>query len=1039
MAAPFVSSRPLDALLLDSQTLHATQASAERYRAIADSSFDLICELDAECRFVYLSPSFGATTGLEPGALLGASLFERLHPEDKTRLTSEYTAALSGQRVGRCEHRLRHASGDYRWFESALQGIGAGDERRVVMVSREITSRQRHQLELETLIGFAKEVHVQSDLVGIARVIWDHLGPLLPVTTLLLGWNDPELGGEFLDVCGQTLDTPYQEMISRVSHPDCPLWSVISNPEPRLENMRSGDICGFDFKARSFVVLPLRAEGTTPGALLFASDKPFVWTEEAVRLCLMAGEQAAVAVRGVGLLRSSKETEGKYRALINDVDAIVWESDADTLRPTFVSPQALAWLGYPTQNWLENPRFWTRVVRREDRRRLAGQIRANLQNTAPWHVEFRAKTRWNRELWMRCLVTPEVRDGEVVKLRGLTLDVTERQRHLEEILESNAILAATQEASADGICLVDERGNVVSFNQRFAELWSISAELGEELRDKRELMACVLSLMRAPEEFVEKMNFLRHNVAASSRDEITLRDGRIFERFSAPALAKTDNLSASGQVSALAASTGAARDGHSFGRVWTFSDITERKSYEERLAHQAFHDGLTDLPNRTLFLDRVEHALTRLDRAGKSLAVLFIDLDRFKIINDTMGHEKGDTVLREFSRRLQAALRPGDTAARFGGDEFTLLLEDLSGLEDAKHVTERLIESLQAPFLFEGRELEITSSIGVAMSFSALDKAADLLRNADIAMYRAKNKGKARYEIFDTQMSARALERLQLEIELRQAVKWSQLRLTYQPLIDLESSKVIGTEALVRWDHPERGVIAPSEFIPIAEESGMILPIGTWVLREACRQAKAWQVQYPAHAPLKMSVNLSAKQIQGSHLVAQVAQILEETGLDASFLELEITESAVMEDAEATVQILEELKRLGVKLALDDFGTGYSSLAYLERFPLDVLKIDRSFVAQVGKTGRNGNGHTNGQTNGPSKNGASERSVIMQAVQTLGVGLGMSITAEGIETTEQLTEMREMGCAVGQGFYWAKPLSANALGALLHSAQPSEN
>ncbi len=665
------------------------------------------------------------------------------------------------------------------------------------------------------------------------------------------------------------------------------------------------------------------------------------------------------------------------------------------------------------------PRFWLRVVCREDRRRIIEEVVANIQTPTPWHFEFRARTLWGRELWLRCLVTPEVRDEKIVKLRGLVLDVTERRRHLEEILESNAILAATQEASADGICLVDERGHVVSFNQRFAEMWAISAALSEELRDKRELMACVLSMMRVPEEFVEKINFLRQNPAASSRDEIALRDGRIFERYSAPAIARES----------------AAREGRSFGRVWTFSDITERKNYEQQLAHQAFHDALTDLPNRTLFLDRVEHALTRLDRVDKALAVLFIDLDRFKIINDTMGHERGDWVLQEFSRRLQASLRPGDTAARFGGDEFTLLLEDLDGVEDAKVITDRLIEALQAPLNLEGRELEITASVGVAMSFSPQDRAGDLLRNADIAMYRAKNKGKARYEIFDFQMSANALERLQLEIELRQAVKWNQLRLTYQPLIDLETARVIGTEALVRWDHPERGVISPADFIPIAEESGMILPIGAWVLREACAQARAWQLEYPAQVPLKMSVNLSAKQIRGSDLVAQVAQILEETGLEAACLELEITESAVMEDAEATVLILEDLKKLGVKLALDDFGTGYSSLAYLERFPLDVLKIDRSFVAQIGKNGRNGNGNSTSGTNGHAKNGVSnERSVIMQAVQTLGLGLGISITAEGIETTEQLAELRDMGCAIGQGFYWAKPLSANALGALLQNS-----
>ena len=1031
--------------MISASSHSATQANAnaERYRAIADSSFDLICELDSEGRFVYISSSFRVAMGLDLVAVLqGASFFDNVPDGDLGAVIAEYTAALAGMRVGRIEHRFGLGGGDYHWFESVFRGIGTGDERRVVVVSREITARQRHQIEIETLISLAKSIHSKNESSAIVGAVWEHLHPLLPMTALLLVLPGTKRGAA-LDVVGHTANGAYRQTLARATAPGCPLWQALEREESWLDNVWSGD-AGFDFPVRSLLSVPLRVEDLElQGVLFFVAAKPFVWTEEHTRLCLMVGEQAAVAARGVSLLQSARDAETRYRGLVNDVDGIVWEADASTMRPTFMSEPIENWLGYPASQWLTDARLWLRVVHRDDRRRVHSHVLKNFDSIEPWQCEFRAFSSDKREFWLRVLVTPETtqvseigKNGEpvtrtkLVRLRGLTVDITERARHLETILRSNAILAATQEASADGICLVDTQGNVVSLNTRFAEMWYIPPALVEELRDRRQVMACILSLMRQPEEFVEKMNLLRQNPGSSSRDEIQLRDGRIFERYSAPARAtpavlppiarelSADTANHPAVASHSSSTIDAEAEVPCFGRVWTFSDITERKHYEEQLEHRAFHDPLTELPNRSLFMNRVEQGLARLDRRGKALAILFFDLDRFNVVNDTMGHDKGDSLLQEIGKRLYETLRPGDTAARFGGDEFTLLLEDLNGIDDARVITERLIEALKKPILLDGREFEITASIGVAMSFSRHDRASDLLRNADIAMYRAKNKGKARYEVFDVKMSAAALSRLQLEIELRQAVKWEQLRLDYQPLMDLSSDRIIGTEALVRWQHPDKGLIPPSDFIPIAEESGMILSIGQWVLREACQQAKKWQTQFPSLWPLKMSVNMSARQFQGSDIVQIVADILEETKLPAFCLELEITETAVMEDTDSTIIILEKLRELGVKLAIDDFGTGYSSLAYIERFPLDSLKIDRSFVQMIGKVSRNGKAK-------------KERSVIMQAVQTLGQGLGIEITAEGIETLEQLTELREMGCAIGQGYYFAQPLSSAKMTHLL--------
>ena len=975
-------------------------ASVERYRAIADSSFDLICELDSEGQFTFLSPSFLSTIGLDAGTALATPFF-RLVPEgeERTRLITEYTAALAGTRVGRVQHRLLSVERGDRWFESVLRGTGTGVRRHVVMVSREVTARQRHQLELETLISLARAIHAQTDLVSIARVAWDVMRPLLPSTGLLLAWKN---GENALHIAGETPNGPLEMSLPAGSSPSNPLWDIVSSQSPIIDNTWNGDPELFPFPVRSFVAVPLASdtpgEDETPGgALFFASERPFVWTEDHLRLCVMVAEQAAVAVRGVKLLRSARDAEGRFKSLVNDVQAIVWEVDASASVPTFVSQQVENWLGLSASELRTESTAWLKVVHPDERRRVLAELELHKRDQCPWAIEFRALNAQGNELVLRALVTPETQQDTGVRARGLILDVTEKRRHMDALLQSNAVLEATQEASVDGICLMDERGQVVSHNRTFAQMWHVPLSLVEEAGDQRQLMAWVLSLLRAPDEFIEKMNVLREHPESSSHDEITLRDDRIFERTSAPARSS---------------------DGRHFGRVWTFSDISARKRYEQQLAHQAFHDPLTDLPNRTLFLDRVEHALSRLDRRGKAIAVLFFDLDRFKVVNDTMGHERGDWLLQEVAHRLRDSLRPGDTAARFGGDEFTLLLEDVNGLSDAQAITERLIQNITAPMFFEGREMEVTASIGMALSFSRHDRASDLLRNADIAMYRAKNKGKARYEVFDIKMSAQALERLQLEIELRQAVKWDQLRLAFQPLIDLSNDKVMGVEALVRWQHPERGLIAPSDFIPIAEESGMILPIGAWVLREACLQAKKWQIQFP-QTPLKMSVNLSAKQFLGD-IVREVRDILEETGLSAESLELEITETAVMEDAETTIKTLEELKKLGVKLAIDDFGTGYSSLAYIERFPLDSLKIDRSFVAQIGKASKR------------TADRSSDSSVIMQAMKTLGHGLNIEITAEGIETPEQLSELRDMGCAIGQGFYFARPLDVNAVSDLLH-------
>ncbi|HWL35162.1 MAG TPA: EAL domain-containing protein [Frankiaceae bacterium] len=447
---------------------------------------------------------------------------------------------------------------------------------------------------------------------------------------------------------------------------------------------------------------------------------------------------------------------------------------------------------------------------------------------------------------------------------------------------------------------------------------------------------------------------------------------------------------------------------HIAGLVFNTRDVSERKQLERQLTHQAFHDPLTGLANRALFRDRVQHALALRSRSHEQIAVLFLDLDGFKAINDSLGHSVGDRLLEAVSSRLKQVVRPGDTVARLGGDEFAVLLEDSAGIVAAQQVAARFIEEMHSAFSLSGHEVFVGASVGVAASTDELDADA-LLRNADLAMYRAKAMGKNRCEVFEPDMHAAALDRMAIENDLRYAVVRDELVLHYQPVVELATGRVVGVEALLRWNHPTRGLVSPLDFINVAEESGLIVPVGRWVLTEACRQVARWRRDLGL--PLKLSVNISARQLSAPRLAEHVAKTLRTTGVDPGDLVLEITESMLVDDAERTIAKLHLLRELGVQLAIDDFGTGYSSLNYLRRLPVDVLKIDRSFVSGIGTE--------------------SELTSLTAAIVGIGRDLGLDTVAEGIEEPGQLDALRAMGCVLGQGFLYARPLPAGELAALL--------
>jgi diguanylate cyclase (GGDEF)-like protein/PAS domain S-box-containing protein len=568
---------------------------------------------------------------------------------------------------------------------------------------------------------------------------------------------------------------------------------------------------------------------------------------------------------------------------------------------------------------------------------------------------------------------------------GTAQDVTDRTRAQEDAQR----LAAIVQSSSDAIYSVAADMTVTSWNAAAERL------LG---RPAAEMLGNPIASVWPPEHFELNRSMFERAFAGEVMTDV-----------------ETMRLHHDGTRVAVTVSWSPIKDrsGAIIGVSVIARDITQRKQLEEQLVRQALHDPLTGLANRVLFADRLEHALARGRRPGVTVAILVIDLDGFKDINDSLGHDAGDDLLTIAGMRLQGHARPGDTVARLGGDEFGVLLEEIAAAE-AVHSAEALLEGLATPIVLRDRDLTPTASIGIAIA--AGEDAETLLRNADTAMYAAKRQGKSRYALFEPAMHATVVERLDLAADLSRAVEKRQLHLCYEPQITLASGRICCLEALVRWRHPARGEVSPGEFIPLAEETGMILPIGSWVLREACRQVKAWQERWPTPAPLTIAVNLSARQLQHHGIVDEVSAALADAGLDPQSLVLEITETAIMEQLDAAIMILTALRRLGVRLALDDFGTGYSSLSYLQRLPVDILKIDRSFVAGVARS--------------------IEDSALARGILTLANTLGLETVAEGIETAEQLAALRELGCQLGQGYFFARPLGPAAVDALLERHYP---
>jgi diguanylate cyclase (GGDEF)-like protein/PAS domain S-box-containing protein len=727
-----------------------------------------------------------------------------------------------------------------------------------------------------------------------------------------------------------------------------------------------------------------------------------------------------------------------YRRLVERLPAIVYASElGEHGRWRYVSPQIEDILGYTPEEWLADPTLWSRSLHPEDRERAISQeTRRTIGNRNPPPLDYRMITRDGRTVWILDEAVLEPDELGVPVWHGVLYDITERKKAEQELRRSAAQQAAV--ARLGGTALKDGAPDTL-MGEAAAVLTEIAGVEGacvwEVGRDGRRLrLRAGLEDRLVGSERASAALDSHAGAALDSGLHVIVDDWSKETRFSMPPALRVVGIRSSLAVPiegkerpfgvldihSTEPNRFTPQDVHFVqASANVLADAIERHAADQALRHRVLHDSLTGLPNRLSFVDSLNDALRRSTASGSPVGILFLDLDNFKLINDSMGHHAGDELLRAVAPRLRSHLRPGDIVARFGGDEFGILVDRLADEDEALAIADRIAVAFAEPYAMHGVDHFVSASIGIAVARPSAREPVDaelLIRDADAAMYRAKERGRARCELFDAEMRAGALRRLEVERELRHALERNELELHYQPLIALRSGEITGLEALVRWRHPERGLLDPADFVSIAEDSGMIDSIGSWVQENACRQILEWHELRPDRRPFDVSVNLSARQVTNRELATSIAEILSSTGLDPVHLLLEITESVLVEESATARGTLEALSETGVGLVLDDFGTGYSSLAYLNRFPFDALKVDRSFVDALGVE--------------------QERTAIVEAIIGMARALSLDVIAEGVENEAQLSELRRLGCDYAQCHFFSWPLPVEKISALLGEDVP---
>jgi diguanylate cyclase (GGDEF)-like protein/PAS domain S-box-containing protein len=929
---------------------------------------DVISLVRADGKVIYVSPAIVRVLGYHPEERVGASAFELVHPDDLAKVKDLFREPLRTTPSPKSiEILMRHKDGSWRNVEATISNRLADPSVNAVVINwRDITeSKETEKALRESQRRYA--TLLANEPTFVYRCL-----------------NEPAWPMEFASAYALELTgySPKDLLVSgTVKYGDL----IVEEDRVRVrEEVQTGLRERRRFKLRYSI---RRKDGELRhveehGQGIYGKDDE---VEALEGLIYDLTEQVRTEER-------LREAEERYRALVERMPAVVYIQEIGSPdSAVYMSPQIETLTGY-TPEECKNPDLRWSMVHTDDREWLQAEDHREVEPGEVFATEYRVLHRDGHTKWVRneSVMIEEEATGTRY-WQGFMLDITGRKRTEEALRRSKASLAEAQRISRLGSWEWDLKTREAWWSDETYRIYGFEPhQFSPTLESTTEVFH--------PED--------RHLLVAAIDGALYQQDSLDFEH----RIVRPD---------------GEVRWVHRRGEVvhgeseeilrilGTVHDITERKVLEDRLQHQAYHDPLTDLPNRRLFMDRLIRALERASgRRKHKVAVLFLDLDNFKVVNDSLGHEVGDQVLVAVGQRLKECLREEDAVARLGGDEFTLLLDKISGAGDAKEVAERIIQALAVPFAIDGHAIFVTGSVGIAESDAVGGEPGDLLRAADIALYRAKGKTKPGYELFERSRDAYALERLELENDLRTAIERDELKVYYQPLYSLESNHIAGMEALLRWEHPERGMMNPAEFIPLAEETGLIVPIGLWTLEEACRQAREWQEWYTSDPLPIVGVNLSLRQFQDVGLVENVARVLRETRLEPGNLALEITESVAMYDEDLTIATLEELKSLGVWLVIDDFGTGNSSLAYLaSRFEMSHLKIDGSFIREFVEE--------------------ADDSAILQGLIDFAHVARLRVIAEGVETAVQLQRLKHMGCEFVQGNYIAKPLEPGVASELL--------